>query len=124
MNNMSAYLREKIMNESLSGAYIALYITDPTDTDRGTEVNDSNYVRQPASFSPPVSANGETYSINTSRIVFPIVHEDAGYVTHIGIRNSSTGGNLLYPAAVFELINLQAGMGAKFEIGQIRVTLR
>lgn len=124
MNNMSAHLREKVLSESLSGAYIALYITDPTDTDRGTEVNDPSYVRQPVEFSPPVSANGETYSINTNKIVFPIVHADAGYVTHIGIRDAATGGNLLYPAAVYELINLTAGMGAKFEIGQIRVTLR
>lgn len=123
MNGMSKFLEAAILSEKLSGVYIALYVTDPTDEDIGTEVNDSKYKRQSAEFSPPVSVGGSSYTINTNRIVFPIMGEGAGYVTHIGIRDAATGGNLLFHSPVFELINLDSGMGAKFEKSEIRITL-
>ncbi|MEK4715226.1 phage tail fiber protein [Sporosarcina sp. FSL K6-5500] len=123
MTNMSTYLEKKLLAESLNGAFIALYTSDPTDGDTGAEVTDTSYARQPVTFSPPVSAMGETSVTNTNRIVFPVVQRNIGFVTHLGIRDALSGGNLLFHGMLYDLIDLKLGMAVEVKFGQIKVTL-
>lgn len=46
-----------------------------------------------ANWSAPVAGNGTTYNINA--ITFPAATADWGTITHFGIYDASTGGNLI-----------------------------
>lgn len=79
-----------------SSLFIALYISNPGDTGQGTEISYSGYMRQPVSFTVPAfDATLNAIAIkNDSEIPFPTSPDDAGTITHIGIMDSLTGGNM------------------------------
>jgi hypothetical protein len=104
MAEMSNYLENALINGTLRATsytaptttFLALYTNDPTDADTGTEVTGGSYVRQAITFSAP--SGGATS--NSSAIEFPQCTADWGTVTHIGIRDAVTTGNLLYHSAL------------------------
>ncbi|SDD26818.1 hypothetical protein SAMN02799630_02804 [Paenibacillus sp. UNCCL117] len=89
--------------------YVALYTSNPTGADTGTEVTGGGYVRQAITFSAPTNDSYNEYnnktgqlgtvtkptSKNSAEIVFPIATADWGTITHIGLRDAATGGTLL-----------------------------
>lgn len=97
MNHMTNYLKNKLLNESLQGVYIALFNED-------VEVSRASYKRQAGAF---VLATGGQTS-NNADILFPIAGESWGAITHIGIFDSDTGGNLLFksPAEFIKTIDI------------------
>lgn len=78
----------------ISGTYFALFTADPTAAfTAGTEVSAGWYVRMATgSFAAPSAKT--TY--NASRVEFPPVTGASVTITHIGITDALTGGNLLY----------------------------
>lgn len=104
MAEMSNYLEQALINATLRNTsytsptttYLALYTSDPTDADTGTEVSGGSYQRQPITFSSPV--NGSTS--NSSAIEFPQATADWGTIAYVGIRDAVTSGNLLYHTAL------------------------
>ena len=104
MAEMSNYLEQALINGTLRGTtytaptttYLALYTNDPTDADTGTEITGGSYVRQAITFSSP--SGGATS--NSSAIEFPQATADWGTITHVGIRDAVTSGNLLYHSAL------------------------
>lgn len=94
----SSYLAEKIVEHIVDEAsysapatlYLALYTSDPTKDDTGVEVTGGSYARQAIAFDP--AANGEV----ASNAALSFTSMPAGTVTHWGIRDASSGGNLLY----------------------------
>lgn len=100
MAEISNYLENALINGTLRATsytaptttYLALYTNDPTDADTGTEITGGSYVRQAITFSAP--SNGATS--NSSAIEFPQATADWGTITHVGIRDAVTSGNLLY----------------------------
>jgi hypothetical protein len=104
MAEISNYLENALINGTLRGTsytaptttYLALYTNDPTDADTGTEITGGSYVRQAITFSSP--SNGATS--NSSAIEFPQATADWGTITHVGIRDAVTSGNLLYHSAL------------------------
>lgn len=88
-------------NELLNGiyrdqdVYLALYTTNPTVNDTGTEVSGSGYARQKITFSEPATENSKQTIKNSVEIQFPIAESDWGTVTHVGIRTAATGGELI-----------------------------
>lgn len=99
MNHMSVYLKNKVLNESLQGVYIALFNED-------IEVDKVSYKRQPSVF---VSAT-EGQTSNNADILFPIAGESWGPISHIGIYDSLSGGNLLFksPAEFVKTIDISS----------------
>jgi len=99
---MSNYLKNALVNVTLRNtaytapvtAYVALYTSDPTAADAGTEVTGGAYARQSAAFNAPT--NGVT--ANTANVTFPTATAEWGTVTHVGVRDALTLGNLLYYA--------------------------
>ena len=70
--------------------YLALYTTDPTVADAGTEVTGGSYVRKAISFA---AGSGGSAASNAA---INFTSMPTTNVSHWGIRDASSGGNLLY----------------------------
>lgn len=70
--------------------WLALYTAAPSDSGGGTEVSGGGYARQSLAF----SATADT-DVNTATITFTASGGNFGVVTHAGIFDASSGGNLL-----------------------------
>jgi hypothetical protein len=103
--------------------YLALYISDPTDADIGTEVAGGGYVRQIISFSAPAQVEGAGQIANDNQIVFPTATANWSTISHWGVRDASTGGNLLTYAPVPTPKLIEQGDEAKFNAGAITISL-
>lgn len=120
----SAYLRSKVVKHVLgiasftmpTNVFLALYTSDPTVSDTGTESTGGSYARQQLSFG--TEADGSVAS-NTSETFSSM---PAGTVTHWGIRDASSGGNLLYFGDFDIPITLTAGQNLPINSGDIRLT--
>ena len=127
MAEMSNYLENALINATLrntsytspSVVYLALYTSDPTDADTGTEVSGGSYARQSITFDAP--SNGVTS--NTAAIEFPQATGNWGTVTHVGIRDALTTGNLLYHTPLDASKTIASGDIFKIAIGSLSVTL-
>lgn len=127
MAEMSNYLENALINATLRNTgytspttvYLALYTSDPTDADTGTEVTGNGYARQSITFGSP--SNG--VSTNSAAIEFPQATGSWGTVAYIGIRDASTAGNLLYHTALDASKTIATGDVFKVAIGSLSVTL-
>lgn len=117
----STYLKNKIIKHVLAEAsftmptnvYLALYTNNPTIADTGTEVTGGSYARQQLSFATAVDG------AKTSNTSETIANMPATTVTHWGIRDASSGGNLLYFGAFDLPIQLNAGNSFPIASGDI-----
>lgn len=123
----SNYLRQKVIdhvlrNTSLTSpttVYAALYTTNPTAADTGTEVSGGGYARVAMTFSAP-TAGGATD--NSGVVTFPTATANWGTVTHFGIRDALTGGNLLYFAALTNPRTILNGDTPKFNAQELDIS--
>lgn len=127
MAEMSNFLENALINATLrntsytspSTVYLALYTDDPTDADTGTEVSGGSYARQSITFGAP--SNGT--STNSAAIEFPAATGNWGTITHVGIRDASTSGNLLYHTALDTSKTINTGDIFKILTSNLSVTL-
>lgn len=127
MAAMSNYLENALINATLrnttftspSTVYVGLFTADPTDAGSGAEVSGGSYARQSAAFGAP--SNGA--SLNSAALEFPQATAPFGTITHFGILDSLTGGNLLYHGALTASKVIDTGDVFKFATGSITVTL-
>lgn len=127
MSEMSNYLENALVNGTIRGTtytapttvYLALYTSDPSDADTGTEVTGGSYVRQSITFGAP--SNGS--STNSAAIEFPQCTADWGIITHVGIRDAVTAGNLLYHTPLDASKTISTGDVFKITAGNLSVTL-
>ena len=127
MAEMSNYLENALINVTLRATsytapttvYVALYTSDPTDADTGTEVSGTAYARQAVTFGAP--SNGAT--TNSAAVEFPQAGGAWGTITHIGIRDASTAGNLLYHTALDASKTIATGDVFRIASGSLSVTL-
>jgi hypothetical protein len=127
MSEMSNYLENALINVTLRATsytapttiYVALYSNDPTDADTGTEISGTNYARQSVTFGAP--SNGA--STSSSAVEFPQAGSAWGTITHIGLRDASTAGNLLYHTALDASKTIASGDVFRIASGSLSVTL-
>ena len=127
MAEMSNYLENALVNATLRNTsytspttvFVALYTTDPTDADTGTEVSGNGYARQSVAFSAP--SNGATS--NSGAVEFPQATGSWGTVAYIGLRDASSGGNLLYHTALDASKTIATGDVFRIAAGSLSVTL-
>ena len=100
-----------------SGMYLALYTTNPTAADTGTEVTGGSYARQAITFGAPI---GGTIS-NSSSVTFTDL--PAASITHWGIRSASTGGDLVFADVFTPSIPAQAGDDLTIGVGDLTITV-
>ena len=120
--NASKYLEDSIVNYFLRNQnvtrpaqhFLALYISNPTDENTGSEVAGGGYVRKPIQFNAPVMVNGKTTIANNAEIRFPVATANWGNISHWGVLDAVTGGNLLTHAPVTVPKLIDSGDEAKF----------
>ena len=127
MSAMSNYLENALVNATLRNTaytspttvYVGLFTTDPTDAGSGTEVSGGSYVRQSATFAAP--SNGA--SSTSADVTFPQATANWGTVTHFGVFDASTAGNLLDHGALTTSKTIETGDVFKISSGNLTVTL-
>lgn len=126
MAGASAYLENKILDHLTGkGAYsapatlnVALYTATPSDTGGGTEVSGNGYARVST-----VTADWNTASAgavnNANDIAFPTATGNWGTVTHFGLFDATTAGNLLFWGALTVSKQVSADDQLKFLAGNL-----
>jgi len=124
--SFSNYLETKVLDHvftntaytSPSAVYVALFTSNPAEDGSGTEVSGGGYARQAGSFS--VSGNTAT---TTAAIEYPTATDNYGTVTHVGIYDASTAGNLLAYAALTASKTISSGDVFRIPTGDLDITL-
>lgn len=129
MAEMSDYLENALLNATLNGAtftspaavYVALFTSDPTDAGSGTEVSGGSYARKAVTFGTATGTGGSVS--NDAAVEFDQATANWGTITHIGLYNASTSGDLLYHSALTASKAIDTGDVFKIGIGNLTVTL-
>lgn len=138
MTAFSNYLEDELLDHSLgTGAtfpqptvYLALYKTDPTDANTGTEVDptvttgdDTAYARQLCPFN--ASSGGSATNTAAETFAAAVLQNGSYTVTHFGIVDNAAynTGNLLYHAPLSASILRTTGETVVFAAGSITITL-
>lgn len=139
MTMFSNYSETNIINATLRGTafplpsavYLALFTSDPTDAKSGNEVTTAAwpaYARQDAAAGAAISTgwgapvNGVTS--NAKKLEFqPNNGAGSVVVTHIGLLDAATNGNLLYHSALAQPKTIDPTDSINFPIGSIVVTV-
>ena len=100
--------------------YLALFTTNPAEDGSGTEVSATGtaYARQSVAF----TVTGNTAS-NTAAVEFPTATASYGTVTHVGVYDASTGGNLIAYAALTTSKTIDTGDVLRVPAGDLDITL-
>jgi hypothetical protein len=127
MAAMSNYLENALINATLRNTsytspatvYAGLFTSDPTDAGSGTEVSGGSYARKAVTFGAP--SNGA--SVNSAAVEFDQATGDWGTITHFGVFDASSSGNLLYHGALTASKTIETGDVFKFATSSVSVTL-
>ncbi len=127
MSEMSNYLENALINHTLrnsalsapSAVYVSLHTANPDEDASGSELSGSAYARQAATFAAP--SNG--VSTTSGDINFPQATGSWGTVSHVGIWDASSSGNMLYYTALDASKAVASGDVLKIAAGSLTVTL-
>lgn len=143
MAAMSDYLENKLIDQIFRGqaytfptsVFIGLLTAAPSDTGGGTEVSGNAYTRvgvntslanfagtQGTSTTTASSGTSGTTSNNTT-ITFPTPSASWGTVTHFGIYDSSTSGNLLFFGALSISKTINSGDTVTFPAAALSIQI-
>ena len=126
MSAMSDYLENEILDHILAtgsytaptAVYVGLSTASFADDNSGTELSGSGYARVAATFS--AAASGTTS--NSAAIEFPAATGSWGTVSHFGIFDASTAGNLLIHGAFTASKTIASGDILKISAGDLDVS--
>jgi hypothetical protein len=124
--SFSDYLETKVLDHVFAGTaytapstlYVALFTTAPSDSGGGTEVSGGSYARQTITF----TTSGDTTS-NNAAIEFPTATANYGTVTHVGIYDASSAGELMAWAALTSSKTIETGDVFRIPSGDLDITL-
>jgi len=123
----SNYLENKVLDHVLgssalaqpSALYVALSTGSFNDDNSGTELSGNGYARKVVTFG---TASGGSISSN-SNVEFDTATGDQGTISHFGIFDASSGGNLLYHGAFSSSKVISTGDVLKIASGSLTVSL-
>lgn len=134
MSAMSNYLEQKLNDHVLGGGdftrpgtvYFALF-TGVSNGDAGTvtEVSGGGYARASVTNNTTNWNNTTTpegTKTNKTAIIFPTSSGSWGIVTHFGIYDSSSSGNLLYWGELTSSRTIASGDTPRFNAGEFSIT--
>ena len=98
--------------------YTGLYTAAPSDTGGGTELSGNGYARQATAF----TVTGNTAS-NTSAEEWATATGSWGTITHVGVFDASTGGNLMAYGALTASKTIATGDVFRIPAGDLDITL-
>ena len=99
--------------------WVALYTTDPTKEDVGTEVDQASYNRLEVTITEPVDG----VSTNANEMKWSTATTAWGVVSYVGIRDAETDGNLLYFTNLEEAKDIQVGDQFQIVVDNLTLTL-
>ena len=127
MAELSNYLENKILDHVLRNTsytspttvYVGLYTSDPADDNSGTEVTGGSYARQ------ILSVTTATAGIVTSSadVTFPQATAAWGTISHIGLLDAISSGNLLMHTALTTSRDVEVGDVLKIATGSLTASL-
>ena len=125
--SFSNYLETEILDHVFAGAaytapstkYLALF-TAVADGEAGsvTEVSGGGYARQTVAF----TTSGNTTS-NNAAVEFPTATANYGTVTHVGVYDASSSGNLMADASLSSSKTIETGDVFRVPSGDLDITL-
>lgn len=126
MSAMSDYLENEILDHILgTGAYTmptTVYVGLSTgsfgDDNSGTELSGSGYARQSISFGAAASGTAS----NDAAVEFPAATGSWGTVSHFGIFDAASSGNLLIHGALTASKVIATGDILKIAVGDMDIT--
>lgn len=127
MAEFSNYLENKVLDHVLRNTsytspttvYVGLFTSDPTDAGSGTEVSGGSYARQTLSVT---TASGGIVT-SSADVTFPQATASWGTISHIGILDALTSGNLLMHTPLTTSKAIDNGDILKITSGNLTVTL-
>ncbi len=125
------YLENELLDHVFGGSdyarpatlYIALYTSAPSDSGGGTEVSGGSYARAAVTNNTtnfPAASGGS--KANGTAITFAQATAGWGTVSHVGVFDALTGGNLLYWGALTTPRTVANGDIFNFAIGDLVIT--
>ena len=126
--SFSNFLESEILDHVFGGAaytaptthYLALFTAAPGETGGGTEVTTSStaYARQTVAF----TTTGNTTS-NTAAVEYPTATATFGTVTHVGVFDALTAGNLMAYATLTTSKAIDSGDVFRIPTADLDITL-
>jgi len=128
MAGFSDYLEDKVLNHVFGGTaytapstlYVGLYTAAPSDSGGGTEVTGGSYARKSM---PAMTVSGTTQATNGAAVEFVTATGSWGTVTHCGVFDAVSSGNLLGWAALTASKAVASGDVFRFDAGDLDITL-
>ena len=126
MAQMSNFLENKLIDHVFRNItygqagtlYLAVYSSDPTDADIGTELTGNGYARKAISFDAP--SDGVTQ--NTAEVILDAATADWIEATHVALRDALTGGNLIMHQALTNPVTVLDTNNFRMPLGQFTLT--
>lgn len=130
MGAATNYLELKLLDHSLGTAtytkpttvYLSLHTSDPGETgSTSAEISTSStaYARQSITFAAAASGS----AASNATVTFSAATASWGTITHIGINDASTGGNMLYYGAVTTSKAIDTGDTFQVTSGNLTIAL-
>lgn len=102
---------------SVATVYLALFTDDPTDAGTGTEVSGGSYIRKSIAFS---AASARTIT-NSADVTFTQASAPWGTVSHYGIMDAESAGNMLFHGDFTASKVIGTGDTAKVLAGEVDI---
>ena len=127
MAELSDYLENKLLDHVLRGTsytspttvYVGLYTSDPADDNSGTEVSGGSYARQVLA----VTTASAGIVTSDADVTYPQATGNWGTISHIGLLDALTSGNLLMHTELTTSKAIEAGDIFKFPSGNLTAEL-
>jgi hypothetical protein len=124
--SFSNYLETKVLDHVFGGTsytapstlYLSLHTANPDEDGSGAEVSGGGYVRQTITF----TTSGNTTS-SSAAVEFPTATANYGTVTHVGVYDASSSGNLLAYAALTSSKTIETGDVFRVPTGDLDILL-
>ena len=133
MSAFSDYLESALIGHILRGVtytapttvWVSAHTADPTDAGTATETTGTSYARVAVTCS---TANWTAPGVggltdNVSAITFPTAGGSWGTITHVGIYDASSSGNLLLSGSLSASKAITTSDTLEFAIGDLDITL-
>lgn len=126
MSSFADYLEDAVLNHvfrntaltSPTTVYLAGFTSAPSDAGGGTEATGGSYARVAITFDAPVAG-----VIANQLVDFPEATADWGTITHFGIFDAISGGNMLAWSPLTTSRLIETGDTLRAKAGDITITL-
>jgi len=127
MSQASNFLENELFDHIFRGTaypspgtiYLGLYTSDPTGANSGTEVSGGAYARLVITFNAASNGAGS----NSAVLTFVTATANWGTITHWGILDALTAGNLITFGSFTTSRTINSGATAEVGAGDITVTI-